>query len=162
MTKAGRSVPSSYSPDGRLLLSSGDDNIARLWSVETGEELSRFDTNSGFFKSVAISPDSRQALSKSGTEVILIDLESRTEIRRFGTSLDATNVSFSPDGKQALSGSGQRNVTIGLWDLATGEEIRRFAGHGRSIVTARFLPSGRRFVSSSSDNTLRLWDVETR
>jgi WD40 repeat protein len=45
-----------------------------------------------------------------------------------------------------------------LADLSNGT-VRRLAGHELDIVAIAFSPDGRTLATSSSDNTLRLWDV---
>ena len=66
-------------------------------------------------------------------------------------------VAFSPDGRQALSGSTDR--TLILWDLASGQLIRRFEGHTQPVTDVVFSPDGQQALSSSADQTLLLWDV---
>jgi WD40 repeat protein len=51
------------SPDGRRALSSGEDPSIRLWDVETGREVRRFEAGTGSLSGVAFSPDGRCALS---------------------------------------------------------------------------------------------------
>jgi WD40 repeat protein len=48
-----------------------------------------------------------------------------------------------------------------LWDLRTGEEIRRFTGHTAGVRGVTVMPNGDRLVSASIDGTLRIWDVAT-
>ncbi len=48
-----------------------------------------------------------------------------------------------------------------LWDVARGEEVKRFVGHTSRVEYAAFTPDGKRIVScGDQDNpTIRLWDV---
>src|SRR5439155_16001335 len=41
-------------------------------------------------------------------------------------------VAFSKDGKWVVSGSGDN--TLKLWDMATGREVRAFAGHAAGVL----------------------------
>jgi WD40 repeat protein len=68
-------------------------------------------------------------------------------------------VAFTPDGTKALSGANDQ--TLILWDIASGDVIRRFEGHTEMVGTVAMLPDGRHALSGSNDKTLILWDLET-
>ena len=59
----------------------------------------------------------------------------------------------------ALSGS--FDLTMILWDLQIGKQIRTFSGHKERVLSVAFSPDGREALSSSADSTLILWDVQT-
>ena len=69
------------------------------------------------------------------------------------------SVCFSPDGRYCLSGSGDR--TVRLWEVSTGQELRRFQGHTDGVWSVCFSPDGRYCLSGSRDRTVRLWEVST-
>jgi WD40 repeat protein len=60
------------------------------------------------------------------------------------------------DGRWALSGGG---YTVRLWDLETGEMVRRLKGHQKAVLGVAFGPDGWRALSGSEDRALRLWDL---
>ena len=66
---------------------------------------------------------------------------------------------FSPDGKKLLWGD--KDTTINLWDLETGE-VRTFEGHKGYKIGVRFDPRGRWIASASLDGTVKLWDLKSR
>ncbi len=55
----------AFTPDGRRLLTGGEDRTLRLWDVASGKELRRFVGHTHRVWSVACSPDGRYALSGS-------------------------------------------------------------------------------------------------
>lgn len=67
------------------------------------------------------------------------------------------SAAFSPDNRTALSAS-QDNTLI-LWDIATGEALRRFTGHEDWVWDAAFSPDGTLAASASQDGTLMIWSV---
>ncbi len=167
-------VALAFSPDDRRALSAGmvqtppDQSATWLWDVASGKELHRFHELGGHIACVAFSPDGRQILSGGWSETVrLWDIESGRELHRFETPAMVHSVAFSPDGRRALSAGGGGGRAVGvpaidhcviqLWDLKSGEELRRFKGHQKFVLAVTFSPDGRYALSGSSDQTLRLW-----
>jgi len=77
---------------------------------------------------------------------------------------DVTGIAFSSNGKWAITGSAFSNPNrVILWDVSTGEEIRRLelAGTGfRPIFDVEFGPGDQTVLGADVDS-LCLWDVET-
>ncbi|HLF36449.1 MAG TPA: WD40 repeat domain-containing protein [Anaerolineales bacterium] len=75
-----------------------------------------------------------------------------------GHSAPVRSVAVSPDGRYGLSGDDQG--VIFLWDLETGEALRRLEGHQGPVSGLAFTPDGRRALSSSHDKAILYWDLE--
>jgi WD40 repeat protein len=50
---------------------------------------------------------------------------------------------------------------VRLWDVARGEEIRRFNEHRDAVTGVAFGPDGRTAVSGSWDTTVLVWQTVT-
>ena len=48
-----------------------------------------------------------------------------------------------------------------MWDLESGRALRTLEGHSACVYGVAVSPDGRRAVSASCDNTLKVWDLET-
>jgi WD40 repeat protein len=55
----------AFSPDGKYILSSGDDATVRLWDAETGVEVRRFTGHTNEVRNAAFSPDGKYILTAS-------------------------------------------------------------------------------------------------
>jgi WD domain, G-beta repeat len=49
-----------------------------------------------------------------------------------------------------------------IWDIATKHILSRFEGHTNRVICLNFSRDGRLIISGSWDNTVRIWDTETK
>ena len=149
----------SYSPDGTLLLSGGQDRVVSLWDAASGSKLRSFTGHEDYVNAVTFSPDGQFALSGGADKKLkLWEVATGREVHNFEGHTGAIfSAVFSPDGKQALSGGADK--TLKLWDAKGAHEIRTFAGHTGEVTSVAFSPDGRHVLSASSDKTIKLWDA---
>ncbi|WP_077920334.1 cytochrome D1 domain-containing protein [Spirosoma sp. 209] len=163
----------TFSPDGHYALSGSWDNTLGLWDIESGQQLRALRGHIDHVESVAFSPDGRHALSGSSDNTLrLWDVPMRRQVRIFrGHTNMVESVVFSPDGQFLLMGdakggaysrqSNERDNTLKLWDVQTGQFLRTFTGHTNAVHSVAISSDGRYALSGSYDETVKLWEVET-
>ncbi|KAK1974472.1 hypothetical protein LZ30DRAFT_406165 [Colletotrichum cereale] len=67
------------------------------------------------------------------------------------------SATFSPDGRKIASAS--FDMTIKLWDTATGQCQQTLEGHSDGTTSVAFSLNRLRLASASFDKTIKLWDI---
>ncbi len=148
----------SFSPDGTMIVSCGDDFTAQVWDANTGQP--RFSPpvrHSGRILGARISPDGRSFVTAG--EDKLAQLWSTRTGEPIGPSLKhilhVKFVRFNPDGRRLLFNSCDQAVRI--WDLATSE----VAGPSRPVIPNEHQltsPNGQYRLVQGEPNVLFLTD----
>ena len=130
----------------------------RKFSPALGESLKG---DSGYQWGIgAVGSLSIQATNGEKTLQILRDEEVRREITRTSTDGYAHHsITLTSDGKRVISGAGNGFLTS--YDPNTGEKLRDFIGHTGVVWRVAVSPDSRHLVSGSSDQTVRLWEIES-
>jgi len=82
------------------------------------------------------------------------------EITRNSTNgYDHRSLTLTPDGQTVISGAA--NGYLNSYNPQTGKKIYTFVGHGGDIWGVAASPDSRFLVSVSSDQTVRLWEIDT-
>ena len=151
----------AFSPDGAQLVTGGDDNKVKVWTVANGFCFVTFADHSARVSAVAFLPTGHAVLSASmdGT-VRAFDL---VRYRNFRTLTTPHPVQFSslavdPSGDIVVAGS-QDTFQIFVWSLKTGRLLDVLAAHEGPVVALSFAPGESLLASGSWDGTVRTWDV---
>jgi WD40 repeat protein len=152
-----------FTPDGREVVSAGDDGRVRRWSVETGKELeTSFDAHPRVtMLSISLSADGKLLATSSLDKTAKVW---NTADNKLLTTCDCAerlpfvHAALSPNGKLLATGTNQ----VRLWDAATGREIGPLKSQPAFIDAITFSPDSKRLACSGSRNTVKLWDVTER
>jgi RNA polymerase sigma factor (sigma-70 family) len=157
----------AFSPDNKILASTGCDGMVRLWDVKTGKQL-RFlaGHKECMVNSARFTAGGKQLVSggRDGT-VRVWDVATGAELRQLPGLQKISEGSFcgavvacSSDGKTVAGGDADR---ILLWDVTTGKELRQIALPRRGCMHLEFSPDGKTLAAALYQKAIGLWDVGT-
>jgi WD40 repeat protein/energy-coupling factor transporter ATP-binding protein EcfA2 len=158
-------VAEAFSPDGKIIATSGRDNTVKLWDIASGQELlPPLAGHTDNVRVIAFSPDGKTLATGGDDKTIkLWDVASRRVLATIeAQDQHVTAVAFSSDGKTLATGSGIGAVK--LWDVAAGRARLLFtsargAAPSHAITSLAFSPDGKKLATGSEDQTFKLWDV---
>jgi dipeptidyl aminopeptidase/acylaminoacyl peptidase len=171
----------AFSPDGRRLVYWSGEPKVHVWDVAADKELQQFSFRDApfhpggpvpvpaaggapevYFKA-SLAPDGRLIVFGTPNHLVAVHgMASGQVVRRLENLPDGVGVVvFSPDDR-ALAWAGDRDPTVHVVDLATGQERQQFSGHKGPVDSLTFSPDGKRLVTGSADATALVWDLTGR
>ena len=170
-----------FTPDGKELISVGEDKVIRFWDAATGKSMPQRHIRGrsgegaeGKPYAAALSPDGgtlavggfirRPTTQKDENGgpifdyvVRLFDPHTGRQTRLLSGLHNAVlALAFSQKGGKLAAGSADRTVTV--WDLASGASQTN-SDHEKEVYGVAFSPDGGQVASVSSDKTVRIWDL---
>nr|XP_020755656.1 pre-mRNA-processing factor 17 isoform X1 [Odocoileus virginianus texanus] len=146
---------------GHLLLSCSMDCKIKLWEVYGDRRCLRtFIGHSKAVRDICFNTAGTQFLSAAYDRYLkLWDTETGQCISRFTNRKVPYCVKFNPDeDKQNLFVAGMSDKKIVQWDIRSGEIVQEYDRHLGAVNTIVFVDENRRFVSTSDDKSLRVWE----
>jgi WD40 repeat protein len=146
----------AYSPDGRFLVSGGQDGKLRFWNPAGTRELRTIQAHDARINMLAFNRDGSLLVTgcRDGTAKFW-DPSSGRELKTIkGYPTWEHGLALSPDGSRlAVS-----YIDLVLFDAAKGSLLHKLKGHTHYVEALTFTPDGRRLVSGGWDRTIHLWD----
>lgn len=146
---------------GHLLLSGSMDTKVKIWDVHgSGKCMRTYMGHSKAVRDISFNNDGTRFLSAGYDRRIKFwDTETGKVISSFSTGKIPYVVKLHPDeDKQHILLAGMSDKKIVQWDMNTGEITQEYDQHLGAVNTITFVDDNRRFVTSSDDKSLRVWE----
>ncbi|MBI1765009.1 MAG: hypothetical protein HYR56_26660, partial [Acidobacteria bacterium] len=158
-----------FSPDGRLLVSVGEDKQVIVWDFAKRERLATFNDHTDWVAAVAFSPDGKWFATGSADQTVIVwdavKLQKEAVLR--GHRGRVVSVAFSPDG-QVLVSADAADDSLGqatlLWRVGSWEKYAQIPAGAADANSPLFSAGGKRLIyhrDSSQDHLPNTWDMAT-
>jgi len=147
----------SWSADGTLLASIGQDGVVKAWDVARKDMAWSGEATAPWAERAAWSPDGTLLAVAAGKLVRLWNRQGQL-LRTFGPhSSTVLDIAWKPQSRQ-LAATSYGCVT--LWDADQPEPVRTYRWQGSSLVLA-WSPDGRYLATGDQDATVHFWITKT-
>ncbi|KAL4605604.1 hypothetical protein ACB092_09G041600 [Castanea dentata] len=146
---------------GHLILSAGMDTKVKIWDVfNSGKCMRTYVGHSKAVRDIWFCNDGTKFLTAGYDKNIKYwDTETGQVISTFSTGKIPYVVRLNPDDdKQSILLAGMSDKKIVQWDMNTGQVAQEYDQHLGAVNTITFVDNNRRFVTSSDDKSLRVWE----
>jgi WD40 repeat protein len=164
----------SFSADGTTLGSGGDDGVAFVWRVASGELVASLEAHNGKIFAPAFGPDGR-TVHTAGLDgaAILWDLEGSRRLGRpfragsgNGTSEESARAAREPTSHVALSPDGRRAAVpqdtagIAVVDLHSGKQLFVTPRPSGKVLDVAWSPGGEEIATGAVGGELEIWSAD--
>lgn len=148
---------------GHLFLSGGNDNIIKLWNFYGDRKcIQDYLGHSNAIKALKFINDGSKFLSSSFDRNVKIwDTETSKVTKKLKFQSLPNSIDSRPMGNGDEFIVGLSNSKIMHYDIRVREKdglVQQYDHHLAGILALRYFPDGSKFISSSEDKTVRIWD----
>ena len=163
------------SSNGRWIAVAASDGVVEVLDVQSGECIAQMDRGthewqSNDIRQLKFSPDGRFLTAATAPNPDTEDPQTyvwHPETGEVIIKFAGRNFAFSPDSRllagaaadETLDDADRVDRCVSIWDVTAGERISHFSGHSDWVDVVTFSPCGEFILSSSGDNSLRVWDI---
>jgi WD40 repeat protein len=173
--KAKRLLDVLYTPDGRRLVTGGDDGVVRLWDAASGDLLEQWPGHSDIIWVLALTPDGQRLATGSTDRTVRVwDTATGQTVYTLEFGGEVSSVDFSPDG-QRLAVVVDLELAVYIYATASGELLETLTQPDwASAVPAVLRPSGAVYspdglrlaialnpAAAGQPGQVELWDTQT-
>src|SRR5437660_3595092 len=150
----------AFSPNAKLLASTGYDRLIKLWDVASGKELRTLKDHSDAVYGLAFSPDGRLLASCGADRAVKVwDVTSGKRLYTLGESTDwVYAVAWSPDGRRLAAGGVDKSIRI--WEVAPegARLVHSVFAHEAAVTRLAYAADGKTLYSLGEDRVVKAWD----
>ncbi|HSI32300.1 MAG TPA: hypothetical protein VK986_01815 [Tepidisphaeraceae bacterium] len=159
------------SPDGNIVWAASADAFG-AWDVKTGEPVNAAARAGPITPAGRLTADRKVGVRPGLGSAALVDAVTGAEVRALAGPIEGTVAchAFSPDSKRVALATSKPVLfnrragdvepgSVYVFDVASGKQVARFAGHAKPIVQVGVSPGGSHVFSRDAGGTVMVWTV---
>lgn len=145
--------------DGKYLTTFDAQDDLTLWDAETGDVLTRRNTNSGLVRFAALLPSTNQVAAVGYDGHVLAAEVDSGQSRTLGVHADLQDAALSPDGHELVTSGADKHLKF--WNLVSGRLRNDWNVTPEVMSAIAYLPDGLTLVTGGRNRRVMFWSRET-
>lgn len=152
----------TFSPDNKLLATTGYDRLIKLWDVATGKEVRTLKDHSDTVYALSFGPDSKLLASGAADRAVKVwDVATGKRLYTLGESTDwIYAVAWSPDGRQLAAAGVDKSIRVWEATASGGKLVHSVFAHEEPVTKLVYSRDGKTLYSVSEGRSIKAWDME--
>ena len=153
----------TFSSDGKMLVSSGDDRKLKVWDPVAGKEMKTIPGPTEKVAAVQFTPGDKNIMVwVAGGVVETFDVAAGNLVNTFKSDLDATVLAFSNDGQ--LVSMADKDGHVKFWSLNKGELLGELPvlPKKESVGDMAFSVDKKSLITGEVTGEIQIWDLAKR
>lgn len=136
-----------------------DEEGIRFWDTRSAKITTSLPVAKKLLYAVWTPNGNEVVVTTSSNVNMIVDVRKEAIAKILSNNVEVNQAAISPDGRSVLQGLG--NGHIAVCDYPSFQNRTSLAGHMERVLSCKFDPSGRYFLSGSHDSTVTVWDFDT-
>ena len=151
----------AFSPDGKLLATTGYDRLIKLWDVASAKEVRTLKDHSDSVYGLSFNRDGTLLASAAADRAVKVwEVATGTRLYTLGDPTDwVYAVAFSPDGKHLAAAGIDKSIRVWEANAEGGKLVHSVFAHEQPVTRLLYSPDGSLLYSVGEGRTIKVWDA---
>ncbi len=154
----------AFNKAASILATGNQDGRISLWDIKTGTIIALLEAHSGEVATLDFNSDGRYLASGGAdNQIIIWDTTSAQKVYALrGHSGGVRSVTFNSDGSRLASAGGWVDITLKMWEMATGTGLYNITGFTKGDIQLALRQGTNMLASAGGDGIIRVWNFDSR
>jgi WD40 repeat protein len=150
----------AFNRAGNRIITTGVDDVIKVWAPGNFKPLlTILGKGINVYGARYDASGSKIVAATLGGGLVTYSANTGAELKRFGGHGGVGVNDIATFGLRAITAG--RDGKVGIWDISTGARKTYLNAHKDWVLNVAIDPSGQLFATSSSDGTIKVWDMKT-